>query len=218
MNEGIERIRIVRKDEHGNIHFGGNSRGSWRFDAAEKRWPAANSIYRQVFDMMYMPLAPGETIKYVDRNDYQASFDGEFGIDVILRTQTGVRLTLQEKILGYGKELTVTVEYMQDWRNEIRGDWFNLGCQYYFVGYHEPESKQLHSWIMLDWTRTVALTEARQIRWQEQKNKRDGARSSFMYANFKLFPSSCVMGVQYRSNGPSIDPDAWQTPQSPLVR
>lgn len=212
MNEGIERIKQVERDADGNIWTGVGGRGAWRFLEAEKRWPAANAIYRSVFHQLGMTIADDDIVKMLDKGDYRASFDGEFGIDVILRTKSGYRMTVQEKLLSYG-QTTVTVEYMQDWRNGVRGDWFQLGCQYYFVGYHDKDDPNLHSWILLNWPEVRRLSEQMKIPWRERKNTKDGARSSFNFAHFRLFPPSCVLAVQYRGSAATINPSACQMPQ-----
>lgn len=215
MNEGIERIKQVHRDADGNVWSGVDGRGAWRFIEAEKRWLAANAIYRHVFAMIGMEISAGDIVKMIDKNDYRASFDGEFGIDVVLRTKSGYRMTVQEKLLSYNQP-TVTVEYMQDWRNNVRGDWFQLGCQYYFVGYHDKGSRNLHSWILLNWAEVRRLSDQMRIQWHERKNTKDGARSSFNYAHFRLFPPSCVLAVQYRGGEPTINVHTCQMPQLAL--
>jgi hypothetical protein len=211
MNEGIERIKQVSRSTNGNI-LGMSGPGAWRFTESEKRWPAADAIYRNVFAALGMPLADGDIVKLVDKGDYRASFDGEFGVDIIIRTARGHRLTLQEKLLSYHKQ-TVTVEYMQDWRNQVRGDWFTLACQYYFVGYHDKNERTLHSWILLNWPEVRRLSEQMRIQWKEGRNKEDGARSSFLFEDFQKFPPSCVLAVKYRNQPPTIYPERHQMPQ-----
>lgn len=176
---GITRINIIDKLD---------SRGRWRFDWSQERQPAANQVYRQVFSH----LLPEEDMIECTKTEFEAGYDYALGIDVILGFEGGISATLQEKFLSYW-ESTVTVEYMQDWRRQVEGDWFNLKAQYYFVGYDRDDSRTFQDWILLNWPATMQATAQGLIDWQERQNKKDGARASFRWAYFDQFPVDCVV-------------------------
>lgn len=122
---GITRIHIT--DEV-------NGRGAWRFQKSRARQSAANQIYRKIFAGLGMPLLPGYEQIDCTMEEFVAGYDHALGIDTIFTFESGNKAMAQEKFL-YTKFQTVTVEYMQDWRRGIQGDWFNLRTDYYFTGY-----------------------------------------------------------------------------------
>lgn len=192
---GITRIKIV-----GNMC----SKGARRFIDSEMHFKLANDLYKDLFSELNTPLEDGDEIKEVTPEDFDAGYDKFFGIDVILKFKAGYTATIQEKFL-FTTFNTVTVEYMQDWRNGIDGDWANLRCQYYFVGYDYNYSKSMprklpkfDNWILLDWSRVQRLTAQNLISWKSNINKHDGALASFKYVPFELIPTDAVVAC-YRS-------------------
>lgn len=180
---GIERIHISDTV---------SGRGSWRFRWSQERWPAANSLYRQVFTEMGSPLLPEDADITCTMEEFDSGYDHALGIDVFLRFACGMTATLQEKFLSY-KYSTVTVEYMQNPSTGEQGDWFNLKAQYYFVGYDRDGSKTFQDWILLDWPAVMRCTQQGRILWSENRNKQDGARASFRYVHFDNVPAECVV-------------------------
>lgn len=167
-------------------------RGAWRFHEARALWPQANRIYRQVFYDLRTELEPGESIQAISSQEHAAGYDKEFGVDVWLAHRGGLKSTLQEKFL-FTDFNTVTVEFMQDWREMVEGDWFNLRVEYYFVAYSNKGSGEFRDWILLDWPATKRLTEQGRIGWSERRNQKDGARASFRWAGFDDFPPQVVI-------------------------
>ena len=176
---GIQRIAITDTV---------SGRGAWRFTKSQARQPAAIEIYREVFD----GLLPGYEEMRCTSEEFTAGYDSQLGIDVILNFESGMTSTLQEKFL-FTKFKTVTVEYMQDWRQEIPGDWFNLRAQYYFVGYDRINANTFQDWIILNWSVAQQLTTEGLIPWQLLYNKFDGARANAKFAKFDDFPARCVL-------------------------
>ena len=181
---GIARIIITDQT---------NGRGTWRFRDSQKLQPSADTLYRQVFATVGMPLAGGVEHIRCTKDEFEAGYDCAFGVDVILTLETGQQMTMQEKFL-FTKYNTVTVEFHQDWRAGTQGDWFNLRCQYYFVGYDFPKTcRRFSNWILLDWSAVVKLTGRGAVGWRVRQNTRDGARADFKYATFDAFPSECIV-------------------------
>lgn len=180
---GIERINVV-----GNV-FGA---GAWRFKHPKRFYADVHQIYRAIF-----PILPGCVDVNVTKEERYARYDIDFGVDVILNFVNGQSATIQEKVLSTTYS-TVTVEYYQNPMTEEEGDWFNLKCDYYFVGYGPKEGTPiLDRWILLDWNQ-VRLHSA-SIPWKVNNNQKDNARANFVYAHFSEFPNRCV--VARKMNG-----------------
>jgi hypothetical protein len=177
---GIKRIEITDQM---------TGRGAWRFKESRKRQPAANSLYRFIFERRGTPLLPGYEVLRCTKNEFIAGYDYALGIDVILTLMDGQEMTMQEKFL-FTTFKTVTVEYMQDPNNGEQGDWFNMKAQLYFVGYDRIEAMDFQDWILLNWSSTQMETR---IHWRMRPNNRDGARANFRYADFNRFPPNCVI-------------------------
>ncbi len=198
MKPGIERISITSEL---------NGRGAWRFKVAEPCHGFINQTYRSLFNLL-----PGlEYVKCTPEEKF-ARYDIEFGVDVILNFTNGQRATIQEKVLTT-QFSTVTVEYYQDWRNEIPGDWFNLMCDFYFVGYTNSRPNELDRWILLDWNKVKMAGDI--IRWQARENQGDGAMANFRYVHFDAFPPDCVV-AKYLNGGLSKRAIPQGSPQQPL--
>lgn len=180
---GISRIQITDVI---------NGAGSWRFKDSQKCWTEANKLYRGVFRDIGLELEPGEELKPYSKSEVEAGLDYLLGVDVILKTLSGQTMTMQEKFLFTTFD-TVTVEYYQDWRSKIRGDWFNMKCQYYFVGYDYNKKGTFNTWILLDWLRVQLATGQNKIKWWERPNNHDGAKASFRYVKFDFMPDEVVI-------------------------
>lgn len=180
---GITRIQITDKI---------NGRGAWRFADSQRCWDYANYLYGEIFQSIGMPLESGVEQKQLSKNETFAGLDYLLGVDVILKSMTGQTMTMQEKFL-FTTFNTVTVEYYQDWQRNIEGDWFNMKCQYYFVGYDYEKSGCFDRWVLLDWLRVQLATSQSKMVWGERKNDKDGARASFRYIKFDDLPDEVVI-------------------------
>jgi len=175
-----------------------NGRGAWRFRDSRKLWPVANELYREVFASVCMPLVPGYEARECSKDGYDAGYDSDLGIDVLLQFEGKQTATMQEKFL-FTKYNTVTVEYYQNPAMAIQGDWFTMKCQYYFVGYDYPKTGQRFStWVLVDWPRLQLATAQGRVCWQVTPNKHDGARANFKHTPIQALPSDVVIA---RSNG-----------------
>ena len=206
---GITRIAINEKP---------TGPGSQRFRDAEKLWETAAALYRDVFASKGMPLREGYEKLSTPFAAFEAGYDHALGIDVFLLFDSGMESTIQEKFL-FTRYNTVTVEYMQDWRKEIQGDWFNLRAQYYFTGYrYDPKVIAFDRWILLDWPACQRATAAEEILWQERCNQNDGARASFKYFPMTDFPPSCVIAEGSDYHLPVVDASPQQPSPAPCAR
>lgn len=189
---GITRINII--DEV-------RGRGAYRFTESRQMQPVANKLYREIFAKQGMPLAPGDEQIDCTRQEFEAGYDYQLGIDVFLTFSDGTTDTLQEKFLTTRYE-TVTVEYMNDHENNVPGDWFHLRANYYFVGYYE-NSASFARYILLDWPETLRFTRQERIPWDMGYNRRDGARASFKHTHFDNIPMACYVAKHFK-NGTSL--------------
>jgi len=168
--------------------------GAWRFEDSRKHWPAANALYRQIFTGLGMLLMPGEETIDCTLKEFEAGYDYQLGIDVILRPVAGGEGTLQEKFL-FTDFNTVTIEHCQDWLTLPLepGDFFKLKANYYFVGYDPTGCLQFDPWVLLDWPRLQRVTAQHRIEWHLRGNYKDKARASFMYVKMDELPEDvCV--------------------------
>jgi len=142
-----------------------------------------------------MPLLPTDETISCTKESFQAGYDYQLGVDVILRPQALGESTMQEKFL-FTDFNTVTVEHCQDWLTLEPGDWFNLKAQYYFVGY-DPDKRngQLAPWVLLDWAQLQRATAQGRVPWRLRGNHREnvGARASFLYVDIDKVPLDIIV-------------------------
>lgn len=182
-----------------HINCEGNGRGIARLNQPMEYWPIANKLYRQVFGQLGMALLPGEEIIECTKEEFEAGYDYQLGIDVILRTFDGEN-TLQEKFL-FTDFNTITVEHCQDWMTLEPGDWFKLKAQYYFVGYDPQHNHIFNPWMLLDWARLKRATAQNRVPWKLTANDKSkmGARASLMFAKFNEIPPESIVSSSSRS-------------------
>ena len=89
--------------------------------------------------------------------------DKEFGIDSLLKVQTGQWFSLQEKYRAYDalRYGDFTQEYMNacgtEW--ESPGEWFKLYALIYFYGWANKEGTDFAKWILMDVAKYKLLVE-----------------------------------------------------------
>lgn len=183
---GITRFKI--KGEY-------TTPGGQRFIDAMKYWDRANNLYRQIFACVKMPLFDGEEIIECTREEFEAGYDYQLGIDLILRPIGYCESTLQEKFL-FTSFNTLTIEHCNDWLTLTPGDWYKLKANYYFVGYDKEQiCGTLYPWILVNWQELVHQTALGHIAWKLRGNDvaKVGARASFMYVPFNKVPNKAVL-------------------------
>ena len=188
---GITRFNII------DIY---TNEGGKRIQEAKAYWPVANELYRTIFRELRLPLFPGEEIINCTKDEFNAGYDYQLGIDLILRPYGQGESTMQEKFL-FTTYNTVTVEHCQDWMTLEPGDWFKLKAQYYFCGYDEGQCFQLSPWVLLDWVRLQRATAQGRIPWRLRGNLREkvGARASFMFVEFEKVPPEVIVACSNRA-------------------
>ena len=185
---GITRFNITDKV---------SGKGAWRFAESRKYWPIANALYREIFIELGMPLLPGEEVMDCTREEFEAGYDYQLGIDVIIRPQGQGESTMQEKFL-FTTYHTVTVEHCQDWMTLEPGDWFKLKAEYYFVGYGKNR-QQFAPWVLLDWPRLQRATAQGRIKWHLRGDYTDNARASFIFLDMDKLPADVRVASSNRA-------------------
>jgi hypothetical protein len=172
---GITRIRIESgwKD--------------WRTDMSERYAVAANKIYRHVFD-----LYRGVRVERVSKESEMGQLDARQGIDVILFTNDGEPLTVQEKFLDYPRH-TLTIEDMKG--SGEPGGWYYTTARYYFVGYVDKYRKVpgFSEYILVDLEELREADKRGEIQWEFNQNQNDGRRATFRFIDFDDVPASAVV-------------------------
>jgi len=169
----------------------------WRTQLADADEDIANKIYQKPFR-----LADGYQKIAVTKSEAMARYDWKEGIDVILTTVSGTRMTLQEKFLTF-KDSTITFEEKKT--SVAPGAWYYCTAQYYFVGYTRrywdyKERRVLpnpvidfQDYILVDLAALHRADENGEIAWEFNTNDKDNRRSSFRFIDFKKIPPGCVI-------------------------
>jgi hypothetical protein len=185
---GIRRIRID-SDWH-----------DWRTHLANDLSSAADDIYRQSFLSIGVPLASGTEVVSVTKEEAQSRYDWQEGIDVILSSESGARMTLQEKYLTYWQS---TATFEEKKTSGAQGAWYYCTAQYYFVGYARKywdyKSRKVipnpimefQDWILLDFP-AIRRSE-KLIQWGFDNNDKDKRRATFRFAEFNKIPENCIV-------------------------
>ena len=170
--------------------------GAARFDQESIGQPLADAIYRNTF---------GQDIRIERNADVHLSHT--LGVDVVITTPQGLRLLGQEKYLShaYAKYRSLTVEYYQDASTGEEGNWFNLACQFYFVGYLNKDETAFEPWVLANWTEIVLATAKGRIHWKSNSNKDGQARASFRYTAMDRLPQRCVIATSKGVSDESLE-------------
>lgn len=195
---GITRYHII-----GAI----NGSGANRFERSAMRHSQADLIYRNIFYRLGMPLLPTTEHIEISKEDFAAGYDRFLGIDVHLKTERQLAFTLQEKYLYEKNYHHVTVEYMQDHERDTPGDWFNLRCQLYFVGYDRYLTGEFDEWVLLNWV-SFQMAIENGLQFDVRKNGKDGARASLACVPFRALPSSTFLAIKHYGGVMELSHDA----------
>lgn len=127
--------------------------------------PHAETIYRSLW--------PGCAVEDLRAQGIDVHvLDQHFGIDTLVKLDSGQSLTLQEKYRQYKYLVTprlqvkpgvpdFTQEYMNavGTEHEAEGEWFHLAAQLYFYGWAAEDESRFEKWALLDIARYKQLVE-----------------------------------------------------------
>lgn len=173
---GIVRIKITGQHTMGR-----------RMELCEKMQPAADKIYNDLFI-----LEEGVSTITGTKDDVIGRADWQEGIDLILHDKSGAKLaTVQEKFMEFQGFRTVTFEeFKESGRN---GAWYTCSAQLYFVGYTLSVLDDFYLWIIIDLVKFRIANNAGRIKWQENRNKKEGRTNIFRYVFFGDIPEDCII-------------------------
>ncbi len=190
MSAGIVRIQIE------------STWRDWRTDMVRNLAPVANDILRQAFASIGLGLASGETSITCTKEQAQARYDWQEGIDVLLYFQQGGKATLQEKYLTYPMS---TLTFEEHKTSGALGAWYYCTAQYYFVGYareYKDRRKPVlafQDWMLVDFAGLKRASALSLVPWEPIKqNRHDNRRATFRYVYFDNVPTSCIIGRKNR--------------------
>lgn len=127
------------------------------FALSLKSQPYIDEIYNEVFPIKNI-------IRFPKSDEKRHILDREFHIDVNLELQNGIKLTGQEKVLRerFSHFNTFTIEFYQNRHNYKvkkpdgtalepfeKGEFFNLGAQFYFHGYYNKTEDVIEKWYLI---------------------------------------------------------------------
>jgi len=169
----------------------------WRTQLADAHYEVANRIYRDIFN-----LEDGNESINVTKSEALARYDWKEGIDVILTTESGSRMTVQEKFLTYYKS---TITFEETKTSGEKGAWYYCTAQYYFVGYtrkywnyktrslFDSPTINFQDYVLIDLASIHREDEKGNIKWTFNKNINDGRGSTFKYLLFDELPINCII-------------------------
>ena len=165
-----------------------------------------NERMRPIADVLYQTLMPGITcIKRFDKDKERFILDFEYGIDIQISLVNGMILTGQEKFREFAKwreqqgktqYSDVTVEYYNNPILKVKGDWFNLASQFYFVGFASKDESSFDRYVFLDWLQVVLETVKGNIVWGTGAQSNGWAKASFKYTPFNRLPEHCIIATK----------------------
>jgi len=174
------------------------SSGKERFQFSERLRPVADRLYRMIVPTI-------TEITRFDKDLKRHILDQEYAIDLQFILANGMKMTGQEKFREFDKRREekgllqysdVTIELYNDPILKIKGDWFNLCSQFYFVGFASKNEQCFERYVFLDWLKIIMETQNGNIHW-ETLNQSDGkAKASFRYTPFMKLPNSCILAMK----------------------
>lgn len=172
------------------------------YKQSQRAIPLQNELYRKLFN-----------IKNISRFEYQENIlDIKYHIDVELELINGVKLLGQEKALSYDKIgfNTFTMEFYQNRFTKEKGEFFNIGAQFYLHGYLNQEQDKLIKWyfiLIFDFLQSLKKQSIEQL---EKHTRASTSNASFFYIDYNKIPREFIfaydnMGKKYINNIYKID-------------
>jgi hypothetical protein len=144
-----------------------------------------NNLYREIFD-----------IKNINRfaNKDGHILDVKYHIDVELELNNGIKLLGQEKALRneFSKFNTFTIEFYQNRFTKEKGEFFNLGAQFYLHSYWNKNYDGFEKWYLikifdfLTWLKKSNITDL------ENQTRASTSKASFYFINYDKIPKEFI--------------------------
>ncbi len=160
---------------------------AWKEDKelADKAIPYQNAIYGEIFDLW--------NIKRFSRQD-NIILDIEYHVDVELQLQNGIKLLGQEKALRFefAHYNTFTIEFYQNRYTKERGEFFNLGAQFYLHSYWNKTETGFLKWYMVKIFDFLTYLNREPIEQLEKQTRPSSSRASFYWVNYESIPNNFI--------------------------
>ncbi|MFH2049718.1 MAG: hypothetical protein ABIJ12_09750 [bacterium] len=161
---------------------------------SEAAKPIQDLVYRYVF---------GDTLQDIARfsKDDRHVLDREYHIDVELTLKNGIKLLGQEKALRkqFAEFNTFTIEFYQNRYTKEKGEFFNLGAQFYLHGYLDgdtpDEIKASRKFIKCYFIKIFDFLEylkKKPISVLEKNSRRSSGNASFYYIQYDSIPKEFI--------------------------
>lgn len=141
------------------------------------------SIADQLYDDIWGPLKRLEHLSHNPGGEVHP-LDKDWAIDVILQTQIGLPVTIQDKFRDYHYyELynQFTLEYENDPMTHVPGEFYHLIANYYFYGFAALDKRSFVSWKVIDLNRFKDSYLRNEIKEDGRAYNWLKGRASFLY-------------------------------------
>jgi hypothetical protein len=159
------------------------------FQLSEQAQPYQNKIYQNVFPV-------DEVVRYQKGEDNERHvMDRYHHIDVEVVLQNGSKLLGQEKALRnrFASYNTFTIEFYQNEHTKERGEFFNLGSQFYLHSYWNKEQNGFVKWYLIKVFDFILWLKEKPIEELEQQTRSPGSsRASFYYIDYADIPERFI--------------------------
>jgi len=160
---------------------------------AQKAIPIQNAIYNNIFQIKNIK-------RFSKDNDF--ILDTHYHIDVELELKNGIKLLGQEKALRYqfSNFNTFTIEFFQNRFTREKGEFFNLGAQFYLHGYFNDIEDKFEKWYLIKIFDFLTYLKKTPIEILEESTKpTTHSNASFYYIDYGNIPINFIYTKKCRS-------------------
>lgn len=170
-------------------------------ELARKAEQYQNELYQDL-----LPIADIIRYQQEDEGDRHV-MDREHHIDVVLKLSNGAKLMGQEKALRnkFAKYNTFTIEFYQNRHTKERGEFFNLGAQFYLHGYWNSQESGFCKWYLIrvfdfmNWLKEKSIEEL-----EAQTRAPGSSNATFYYMDYEDIPNEFIYASHKNPNPQSI--------------
>jgi len=151
---------------------------------------------KPIQDWLYKKIFIGAQVCRFEQDNERHILDEKFHIDVVLKLSNGIVLTGQEKALRYkySEYNTFTIEFYQDREKKIKGEFFNMGAQFYNHSYWNTtkdkffvKGRIIKCFEFFDWLRDKSIKDL-----EKDTRSTGGSRASFLKIKYDDLPKGCI--------------------------
>ena len=152
---------------------------------SEKAKPIQNEIYKSIW--------PVKEITRFER-DEDKILDIRYHIDVEVEMDNGISFLGQEKALRHEKATfnTFTMEFYQNRHTKEKGEFFNLGAQFYLHAYWNEQEDGFCKWYLIKVFDFLEHLKKTSIETLEKYTRPSTSKASFFYVNYNKIPERFI--------------------------